>query len=85
MRYRKLEELQKGLVDLTGKSQTQGGDVKLITTCPACQQGLSRYADETGLKTDYIVVEMAKAKMGEDWQRDFVAEVKDRGIERVLL
>ena len=31
-----------------------------MTSCPACQQGLARYADETGLKTDYIVVELAR-------------------------
>jgi Fe-S oxidoreductase len=33
--------------------------------CPACQQGLAKYADETGLTTDYIVVELARHLLGE--------------------
>jgi FAD/FMN-containing dehydrogenase/Fe-S oxidoreductase len=85
VRFRKLEELQQGLTELTGRDHTEGDDVKLLTACPACQQGLSRYTDETGLAADYIVVEMARARMGEGWQRDFIGQVKDGGIERVLL
>jgi hypothetical protein len=59
--------------------------VRLVTACPACQQGLSRYADETGLKTDYIVVELAKTRLGAGWQQRFVQRVKEQGVERVLL
>ena len=59
LRFRKVEELRSGLVELTGKDRTDG-QVKLLTSCPACQQGLAKYEDETGLATDYIVVEMAK-------------------------
>ncbi len=85
VRFRKSEELQKGLKDLTGQTSISNGEVKLLTSCPACQQGLSRYADETGLKTDYIVVEMARALLGEGWQERFLEQVRDGGIERVLL
>jgi len=56
-----------------------------VTACPACEQGLSRYTDETGLKTDYIVVELARARFGEGWQQRFIQRVRERGVEQVLL
>jgi FAD/FMN-containing dehydrogenase/Fe-S oxidoreductase len=59
--------------------------VKVLTSCPACQQGLSRYRDTTGIDTGYIVVELARKLHGEQWQKDFIDEVKRGGIERVLL
>ena len=61
LRHRKEEELHQGIAQLTGKATAEHGKVKLLTACPACQQGLSRYADNTGLKTDYLVVEMMNA------------------------
>jgi len=84
LRFRKQEELTRGIRDLTGKDRTDG-DVKLLTSCPACQQGLAKYADDTGLKTDYIVVELAKRLLGEGWQQRFLDKARDGGIERVLL
>jgi hypothetical protein len=56
-----------------------------LTACPACQQGLAKYADETGLATDYIVVELASRLLGDGWQRRFIEHVKADGIERALL
>ena len=84
LRFRKSEELRAGIRELTGHERAEG-QVKLLTSCPACQQGLARYADETGLKTDYIVVELARARLGEDWQRTFIERAKAGGIERILL
>jgi len=84
LRFRKAEELHAGLAELTG-SDTTDGRVKLLTSCPACQQGLAKYADETGLQTDYIVVEMARHLLGDNWQRAFIDKAKAGGIERVLL
>jgi Fe-S oxidoreductase len=84
VRFRKREELLKGIRDLTGRERADG-EVKLLTSCPACQQGLAKYADETGLKTDYIVVELARHLLGEGWQEKFLAKARDGGIERVLL
>jgi hypothetical protein len=46
---------------------------------------LTKYTDDTGLKTDYIVVEMADRLLGEGWQQRFLDRVQDGGIERVLL
>ena len=77
--------LHKGIRQLIGKDTSENDEVKLLTSCPACQQGLLRYAEETGLNSDYIVVELARATLGEDWQEKFVARVNQGGIERVLL
>ena len=85
VRFRKQEELHKGIQQLTGEPVTEGGKVKLLTSCPACQQGLSRYQPETGLSTDYIVVELANQLLGENWQTKFIERVRKGGIERVLL
>jgi len=85
VRFRKQEELHKGIEKLTGKQRSEHGEVKLLTSCPACQQGLSRYREDTGLQTDYIVVELARDRLGEHWQETFVEKVTQGGIERVLL
>ncbi|VAW44703.1 hypothetical protein MNBD_GAMMA04-1586, partial [hydrothermal vent metagenome] len=44
-----------------------------------------RYEGETGLKTDYIVVEMVQNVLGDQWQKTFVETLKDGGVEKVLL
>ena len=85
VRHRKHEELTRGIRELTGQDRAAPGQVKLLTSCPACQQGLSKYSDETGLTTDYIVVELARRALGEDWQQRFIERVRDGGVERLLL
>jgi FAD/FMN-containing dehydrogenase len=85
VRFRKQEELTRGIRDLTGRERVADGEVRLLTSCPACQQGLAKYADDTGLKTDYIVVELARRLLGPSWQDHFLAQARDGGIERVLL
>ncbi len=85
LRFRKTIELQKGIEELTGETKAEQGNVKILTSCPACQQGLNRFEGETGLKTDYIVVELAKNKLGDQWQKDFVEQLKSGGVEKVLL
>ena len=85
LRYRKGEELEKGIKELTGKSTVDNDEVKLITSCPACLQGLSRYEDETGAKAAFMVVELAKGILGEEWKDDFLSAVQKDGIEKVLL
>ena len=84
LRYRKSEELRANVQAATELTNAQH-EVKLLTACPSCQQGLSRYTDETGLETDYIVVEMASELLGDDWQQDFINKAGQGGIERVLL
>jgi len=85
LRFRKQEQLALGIQTLTGEVRAVAGNVKLLTSCPSCQQGLARYADDTGLETDYIVVELANQLLGRDWEKQFITRVRDGGIERVLL
>ncbi|NQZ53626.1 MAG: DUF3683 domain-containing protein [Piscirickettsiaceae bacterium] len=85
VRFRKEEEITKGIVELTGSEIAVKGNVKMLTSCPACQQGLERYTEDTGIETDYIVVEVANHILGDKWQPKFIEAVKDGGIERVLL
>ena len=71
----------------TAKLRADGfdGDVKILTSCPSCLQGLSRYDDDAGTSADYIVVEVAKHLLGANWMADYVAKANRGGIERVLL
>jgi len=85
IRFRKQEELQQGIEAMTGEVMAKDGNVKLLTSCPACQQGLSRYGDDTGMETTYIVTELANKMLGDGWQKRFVERAKEGGIERVLL
>ena len=61
------------------------GDVKILTSCPACFQGLSRFNEDSGTTADYIVVEIARHLLGENWMPDYVNRANDGGIERVLV
>ena len=83
VRFRKTEELRKATDTLRADGSTN--KVKILTACPACQQGLSRYADDVHAEAGYIVVEMAKHLLGHTWMEDYVAKANDGGIERVLL
>ncbi len=86
VRFRKEEELKKGLQIMSkGEADAASGDVKILTSCPACLQGLSRYREDTGLDADYIVVEIANKHLGAGWQQRFADAAKAGGIERVLL
>ncbi|MEI6734731.1 MAG: DUF3400 domain-containing protein, partial [Comamonadaceae bacterium] len=61
---------------------------KILTSCPACLQGLSRFGDDLQsglLQADYIVVEMANQILGEQWMAEYVKRANAGGIERVLV
>ncbi len=63
-------------------------NVKILTSCPSCLQGLSRYGNDLNnglLEADYIVVEMARHILGENWMPEYVQRANDGGIERVLV
>ncbi|MBP7445887.1 MAG: DUF3683 domain-containing protein [Zoogloea sp.] len=84
VRFRKQEEIEKGAEKLRGADAAT--PVKILTSCPSCLQGLSRYSgDAGGVDADYIVVEMAKHILGENWMSDYVGKANQGGIERVLL
>ena len=85
VRFRKAEEMRKGVQALQSQSGGVNAPVKVLTSCPSCLQGLSRYGDETGTEADYIVVEIARHVLGENWMPDYVARANAGGIERVLV
>ncbi len=85
VRFRKQEELQQGIKDLSGASQVKNGEVKILTSCPACQQGLMRYTEDTGLQSEYIVVELAERLLGAGWQESFINKASVDGIDKILL
>ena len=83
VRFRKQEEIERGV----GQQRADGfgGPIKILTSCPSCLQGLSRYNDDAGTEADYIVVEMVKRLLGDDWMARYVSRANNGGIERVLL
>jgi Fe-S oxidoreductase len=95
VRFRKEEELRAGEAalrqmmastpDLSAAAQS---NVKILTSCPSCLQGLKRYEDDLNsglLEADYIVVEMARLILGPTWLEDYVATAQLGGVERVLV
>ena len=82
IRFKKESEMKKAADELQ-KDFT--GEVKVLTSCPSCLQGLSRFDEDSGTKADYIVVEMARHLLGENWMADFVKNANTGGIERVLV
>ncbi len=83
VRFRKEEEMRKGADQL--RADSFDGDVKILTSCPSCLQGLSRYDNDSGTTADYIVVEMAQSLLGDKWIENYVYAANNGGIERVLL
>ena len=89
IRFRKEEEIRKGEAALRASGAVaEKANVKILTSCPSCLQGLSRYGDDLKnglLEADYIVVEMANQILGKDWLPEYVAAANQGGIERVLV
>ncbi len=95
VRFRKEEELRLGetalrslMAQTPSLSTAAQANVKILTSCPSCLQGLKRYEDDLNsglLEADYIVVEMARLMLGENWLPDYVAKANSGGIERVLV
>ena len=89
VRFRKEEEIRKGEAQLRAQGQIGVKDnIKILTSCPACLQGLNRFGDDLQnglLQADYIVVEMANQILGKEWLQDYVRRANEGGIERVLV
>ncbi|MGC1519004.1 MAG: DUF3400 domain-containing protein, partial [Azonexus sp.] len=83
VKFRKQEEITDGAEKL--RADGFAGEIKILTSCPACLQGLSRYDDDADTTADYIVVEMARHLLGENWASQYVDRASNGGIERVLL
>ncbi len=83
VRFRKQREMEQGAAGL--RADGFAGEVKVLTSCPSCLQGLARYDDDAGTGADYIVVEMARHLLGPAWLETYVQRANAGGIERVLV
>jgi FAD/FMN-containing dehydrogenase/Fe-S oxidoreductase len=83
VRFRKQREMERGADKL--RADGFQGEVKVLTSCPSCLQGLARYDDDAGTGADYIVVEMARHLLGPAWLETYVQRANAGGIERVLV
>jgi FAD/FMN-containing dehydrogenase/Fe-S oxidoreductase len=89
VRFRKEEEIRHGEAQLRASGAVGAADdIKILTSCPSCLQGLTRYGNDLKdglLEADYIVVEMARHILGENWLPGYVEAANAGGIERVLV
>ena len=89
VRFRKEEEIRKGEAQLRASGAVGAQDnIKILTSCPSCLQGITRYGNDLQnglLEADYIVIEMAKQILGENWLPEYVQRANQGGIERVLV
>jgi hypothetical protein len=94
VRFRKEEELRRdetalrSRIAVTNPDEPAKANLKILTSCPSCLQGLQRYKGDLQnglLEADYIVVEMANRILGEDWMPEYVSLANEGGIERVLV
>ena len=89
IRFRKEQEILAGEAELRDKGWAAPQDnIKVLTSCPSCMIGLNRFQDDLQnglLEADYIVVEMAKKMLGDNWMADYVQVANAGGIERVLV
>ena len=89
IRFSKEESIRKGEASLRASGAVGAKEnVKILTSCPSCLQGLKRYEDDLQnglLEADYIVVEMANQILGKDWLPEYVSKANNGGIERVLV
>ncbi|MDQ6627489.1 MAG: (Fe-S)-binding protein, partial [Pseudomonadota bacterium] len=96
VRFRKTEELRKDEAALrpmlaaatAAAGQAPARNLKILTSCPSCLQGLQRYKGDLAsglLEADYIVVEMANRILGDAWMPEYVSLANAGGIERVLV
>jgi FAD/FMN-containing dehydrogenase/Fe-S oxidoreductase len=89
VRFRKEEQLKRDEAALRASAALPAqGNLKILTTCPSCLQGLKRYENDLTsglLEADYVVIEMARHILGENWLPEYVARANAGGIERVLV
>ena len=83
VRFRKEQEVRAGVDEIRAGGHC--GEVKILTSCPSCLQGLKRFNDDAETDADYIVVEIAKHLLGADWLPQYVQRANAGGIERVLV
>jgi FAD/FMN-containing dehydrogenase/heterodisulfide reductase subunit C len=93
VKFRKEEEILLNKAEILDESEgslekrrvPNQDKIKILTTCPSCLQGLSRYRDAVKLNTSYIIEEIALRRLGKNWQKDFLKKADQTMIEKALL
>jgi FAD/FMN-containing dehydrogenase/Fe-S oxidoreductase len=83
VRFRKEQEVRAGVGEI--RAAGHRGEVRMLTSCPSCLQGLKRFNDDADLDADYIVVEIARHLLGPEWLPAYVGRANAGGVERVLV
>jgi FAD/FMN-containing dehydrogenase/Fe-S oxidoreductase len=78
VKFKKEAEIKKDLIRIGSHNKT----TKMLTTCPACRQGLSRYQGTTGIQPIYPIELIAEQTLGKQWKKTFIQSVN---IEKILL
>lgn len=77
-KFRKEAEIKKDMATIAKTDKP----VKMLTTCPACRQGLARYQHTTNIEPVYPIELIAEQRLGQNWKEDFIKSVQ---IEKILL
>jgi FAD/FMN-containing dehydrogenase/Fe-S oxidoreductase len=78
VKFKKEAEIKKDIANIAKSNKP----IKMLTTCPACRQGLSRYQYSTNIEPVYPIELIAEQKLGKNWKKEFIKSVN---IEKVLL
>jgi len=82
-KFRKLEVLHENIERLGKFYDPQ--NTKVLTSCPSCLQGLTRYTTDIEMTPYYIISELADNLLGDNWKGKYLKEIKQKGIEKILL
>ena len=83
VRFRKEEEMRKGAAAL--RADGFAGEVKVLTSCPSCLQGLSRFDDDAGHRGRLHRRRDRAARARRELDGGLRREGERGGIERVLV
>ncbi len=71
--------------NIISNSNLKKNKATVLTTCPSCVQGLSKIQDKVSIKGKHLTVFLAEQFLGKGWQKKFIKEVKNQGIEKILM
>ena len=83
VRFAKEQSLRGAAAKL--KAGDFSGTTKVLTTCPGCLQGMSRYSDAIKSQAEFLIVEMMRSRYGDGWLHETLNKLRDGAIEKVLL
>ncbi len=88
VRFSKLDSLQACAEEIGSDAliqQREAQQIKILTSCPSCKQGLARYENDTKMEVDYLVTEVIAQRYGQNWQEAVLNQFAEGGVERILL